>query len=70
VDGNREGLIDTQTGFLLQAFDKQKLADALTKLVEDQSMRSRMGAAGREFALKRFDAKVMIDELEKLYNHR
>jgi glycosyltransferase involved in cell wall biosynthesis len=67
VDGNREGLIDGVTGFLLPAFDKQKLADAIVKLMEDASLRQRMGAAGREFALQRFDSKVMIDALERLY---
>jgi glycosyltransferase involved in cell wall biosynthesis len=71
VDGNREGVIDGETGFMLPAFDKRKLADAIVKLMDDASLRQRMGTAGREFALQRFDAKVMIDALEKLYlSHR
>ena len=38
--------------------------------VRDADLRSRMGAAGREFALKRFDTKVMVDALEALYQNK
>jgi glycosyltransferase involved in cell wall biosynthesis len=70
VDGNREALVDGQTGFLLPAFDKHKLFDAISRLAEDASLRAKMGSAGREFALKRFDSKVMVESLERLYtNH-
>ena len=70
VDGNREGLIDGATGYLLRPFEKEKLAVAIAKLADDASLRQRMGEAGREFAIKRFDAKVMIDELEKVYQKK
>jgi glycosyltransferase involved in cell wall biosynthesis len=70
VDGNREGLIDGRSGFVLPPFDKAKLAEAITRLAQDSSLRQTMGAAGREFALARFDAPVMIDALEKLYTQR
>jgi hypothetical protein len=32
--------------------------------------RRAMGEAGRDFALARFDAKVMVDALEKVYAER
>jgi glycosyltransferase involved in cell wall biosynthesis len=67
IDGNREALIDGQTGFLLPPFDKAKLADAIAQLMEDAPLRRTMGAAGREFALNRFDADVMVEALEQLY---
>src|SRR5258706_4129119 len=67
VDGNKEGLIDGKSGFVLPPFDKGKLSEALTVLLKDAGLRMRMGAAGRAFALRRFDAKVMIEELEKVY---
>jgi glycosyltransferase involved in cell wall biosynthesis len=67
IDGNREGLIDQQTGFLVRPFDKDGLADALARLIRDANLRQRMGAAGRDFAMKRFDTKVMVDALEALY---
>jgi glycosyltransferase involved in cell wall biosynthesis len=67
IDGNREGLIDGATGFLLPSFDKSRLAQALETLLANPDQRRRMGDAGREFALSRFGAAVMIDALEKVY---
>ena len=68
VDGNREGVIDGQTGFVLPPFDKQKLARVIDLLLADEALRRSMGEAGRAFALSRFDAKVMVDALETLYS--
>ena len=67
VDGNREGVIEGETGFVLPPFDKNKLADAVGTLVADPSLRRSMGEAGRAFALSRFDGRVMVDALEALY---
>ena len=67
VDGNREGVIDGETGFVLPPFDKAKLARSIDLLLADETLRRSMGAAGRQFALGRFDAKVMVDALEALY---
>jgi glycosyltransferase involved in cell wall biosynthesis len=67
VDGNREGLVDGVTGFVLPAFDVSKLSGAILKLAGDGELRKRMGVEGRKFALGRFDAGVMVKGLEKLY---
>jgi glycosyltransferase involved in cell wall biosynthesis len=67
IDGNREGLRDGVSGIVVRAFDVPKLQEAICSLVKDESLRRRMGQAGREFALGRFDAKVMVGALERLY---
>jgi glycosyltransferase involved in cell wall biosynthesis len=67
VDGNREGLQPGQSGYLLPPFDTEKLLDSISKLAEDAELRASMGRAGRQFALARFDAAVMVDALEQLY---
>lgn len=67
VDGNREALVDGATGFALPPFDKQRLAQAIRVLAADAGLRRSMGEAGRAFALGRFDAKVMVDALERVY---
>jgi glycosyltransferase involved in cell wall biosynthesis len=67
IDGNREGLVDEETGFVLPPFDKVKLEAAVGRLAGDATLRRSMGAAGKTFALARFDAKVMIDRLERVY---
>jgi glycosyltransferase involved in cell wall biosynthesis len=67
VDGNREALVDEETGFLVPPFDRAKLTQALRVLISDAGLRRSMGDAGRRFALVRFDAKVMVDSLERVY---
>jgi glycosyltransferase involved in cell wall biosynthesis len=67
IDGNREGVIEGETGFMVPAFDQKILAERLESLLNDPARRVRMGEAGRTFALGRFDAKVMVDALERVY---
>ena len=67
IDGNREGVRDGMTGTVIPPFDVEKLLQAIRTLVEDESLRHRTGTAGREFALGRFDAKVMVQSLDRLY---
>jgi glycosyltransferase involved in cell wall biosynthesis len=67
IDGAKEGLIDGKTGFLVRPFDKAKLGDCIARLMDEEGLRRKMGEAGRTFALARFDTKVMVDALERLY---
>jgi glycosyltransferase involved in cell wall biosynthesis len=67
IDGNREGLVQGETGYALPPFDQKQLAEKLAMLLEDEPKRQAMGEAGRTFALSRFDAKVMVDGLERVY---
>lgn len=67
IDGNREGLIDGQTGFLIRPFDVGKLSDALEVLLREPGRRREMGQRGRDFAAARFATEVMVDGLEKVY---
>jgi glycosyltransferase involved in cell wall biosynthesis len=67
IDGNIEGMISNQTGFIVPPFDKQQFADRIATLVRDEPLRKQMGRAGRDFAIARFDARVMVDALEHVY---
>jgi glycosyltransferase involved in cell wall biosynthesis len=67
IDGNREGLVQGETGYALPPFDQKQLAEKLAMLLENEPRRRAMGEAGRTFALSRFDAKVMVDGLERVY---
>jgi glycosyltransferase involved in cell wall biosynthesis len=67
IDGAKEAVQDGETGFVLAPFDKGRLSDAIAVLMNDPALRRQMGEAGRAFALGRFDARVMVDSLEKLY---
>ncbi len=67
IDGNREGLRPRISGLLVKPFDVADFSAALVRLLEDAELRRTMGDAGRSFAASRFDARVMVDALEKLY---
>jgi glycosyltransferase involved in cell wall biosynthesis len=67
IDGNREGLIDGETGFLVAPFDRNEFGRRLSVLLSDLDLARRMGSRGREFAVGRFDTKVMVEGLEKVY---
>jgi glycosyltransferase involved in cell wall biosynthesis len=67
VDGAREVVLPGQTGYLVPPRDVPALAAALAELAADAPLRARLGAAGRQFARQRFDAKTMVDQIERLY---
>ena len=67
IDGNKEAVFDGETGFVIPPFDREMLAAKLAVLMRDPAMRRSMGSKGREFALSRFDARVMVEALEQVY---
>jgi glycosyltransferase involved in cell wall biosynthesis len=67
IDGTPEVVIDGQTGRLVPLNDLERFAAALCELAQDMPARQRMGAAGREHCLERFDRRVMVRKLDELY---
>lgn len=67
IDGNREALVEGQTGFCLPPFDAVQLSEMIAVLTMDAGRRRRMGDAGRAFALHRFDTSTMVAGLEAVY---
>jgi len=67
VGGNREAIVDNESGFLVPAQDCPGIASKVIGLYRDQEMRNQMGDEGRRIAEERFDLKRMIKEHEKIY---
>lgn len=65
VDGNREGFVDGESGYLVPAFDQRLFERRLAELLTMD--RKEMGERGREFAIGRFSSQKMVDDLEKVY---
>ncbi len=67
IDGAPEVVIHERTGLLVRLNDIGGLAAAMLRLVGDAGERERMGRAGRELCLARFDVQRMVAALEALY---
>lgn len=67
IDGTPEVVQDGITGRTVPLNDEAAFVDALCELAHDDSMRMRMGQAGRSLCLERFDWRQMVDQLENLY---
>jgi glycosyltransferase involved in cell wall biosynthesis len=61
VGGVSEVVQDGRTGLLVQPGDAPGLASALSRILEDDGLRARMGAAGRRYVQERHDVSVMVD---------
>lgn len=67
VRGPAEQVVDEVTGLSVPAGDQVALGSALGRLVRDPDLRARMGQAGRQRALERYDeSKVLSRTLDLL----
>jgi glycosyltransferase involved in cell wall biosynthesis len=68
LGGIPEVIEDNVNGFLVPPGDSNELARRMMTLLEDQSMRDKMGKMGRKIYEKRFMAAKMIHNVESLYD--
>ncbi|MEE2776050.1 MAG: glycosyltransferase family 4 protein [Acidobacteriota bacterium] len=59
VAGIPEAVLDGETGYVVEQESATQLADGLARLLEDEALRMRMGAAAR----RRFDEEYAIDRI-------
>ena len=62
VQGCREVVRDNDNGLLVPARDAEALANALQRLIEDPSLRARMGERGRQRAVSAFWLQQVVSE--------
>lgn len=65
--GIPEVVVDGETGFIVPPRDAAKMADAITRLLRDETLRRRMGEAGRTRARVHFSAERMVQETLRIY---
>ena len=63
IGGNHGGvpevIVDGETGFLVDPYDVQELADAIIKLLTDSKLAEEMGRKGKERVFKYFTSEIM-----------
>jgi glycosyltransferase involved in cell wall biosynthesis len=67
LDGAPEVVIPGETGFLVPPGDSTALAEAVSRLLDDPSLRMQMGVAGRRLIDPAFRAETMVAEIAQLY---
>jgi glycosyltransferase involved in cell wall biosynthesis len=67
VGGIPELVADGESGFLVPARDPDAIAEKILMLVDDLALRERMGAAGRKAVEMKFNLKINVAELLRLY---
>ena len=66
--GCREIVIDDETGLLVPIEDPDAIARAITKLATSPALRTRYGNAARELVVSRLSAKIIGEQIVRLYN--
>jgi glycosyltransferase involved in cell wall biosynthesis len=67
VGGVSDVVRDGVDGFLVEAGDTTALAERLATLAGDETLRTRMGEAGRERVLQRYAVSRLVDDVDRLY---
>jgi glycosyltransferase involved in cell wall biosynthesis len=67
VRGNKDALIDGETGFLFHLHDTKQLVDLLQRLIADDALRHNMGKKGRAFMKSEFGRDVVFNRLHDFY---
>ena len=67
VNGIPEAIIDEETGLLVAAGDAEALSKAIIRLLKDKQLSLKIGAAGRKFAIERFDEQVAATTVLNTY---
>jgi N-acetyl-alpha-D-glucosaminyl L-malate synthase BshA len=67
VGGLPEVVRDGEGGFLLPVGDIESMADASIKILRNDDLRRRLGAAGRAWAIDQFDEGMIVERYRRIY---
>lgn len=68
VGGNKEQVINGQTGILVPPREPKAMADAIISILSDDKLRERMGKKGRALCEEKFSIGKMVSKLEAFYS--
>ncbi|MGB2630819.1 MAG: glycosyltransferase family 4 protein [Candidatus Omnitrophota bacterium] len=67
VGGISDWLIDGETGFLVEPYDKGKMAEKINYLLDNPEEAERLGRRARELAIKKYDPDLHIEKLLEIF---
>jgi len=67
VGGNRDAIVDGETGYLVGERSPEAFAKPLVELLRNQELRARMGGKGFQRCVERFEVGKTIGQLEEFY---
>lgn len=67
IYGSEDAIVDGETGLLHRVGDPEDLADKLRILIDDPTLRARLGERGMERAQREFSEELLTSELLALY---
>lgn len=67
VGGMREGVIENETGFVVVADDVNAYVEKVNFLHDNSELRTKMGAAGKQFVTANYDSKILNERLLNIY---
>ena len=68
ADGFTEVVINGSTGFIVPKKNEKKTAEAIQKFIDDPSLRTKMGQAGRKRVLQFYDWNDNVNTMIDIYN--
>jgi len=67
VDGALEAIHEGRNGYLVEPGDFRALAEKIIYVLEHPAVARKVGQAGKKIALKEFDIRRMVKDIEKIY---
>lgn len=67
VEGSSELLKHGENGLLVPPRDPKRLAEAITRLLDDEELRKRLGGNARKHIVNNYDWEIITDKMEKVY---
>ena len=67
--GPPEIIVNGETGFLIEPYNCQQLAEKTMELINSRELRRTMGKAGRKHVIEKFNIKRYTREMEEVFNN-
>ncbi len=68
IGGVNEAVVNGETGLLVGRGNSSELADALLRLLSDDDLREKMGAAGRQFVMQNYTWDICAQRMLSVYH--